>query len=411
MRRRLPAPLLVLFAGFLVARPAAAGSEEFSTFDVIRQEADDESLLDHLLMRPPPAWRDEWERSPQALRTSQGCLTSGQWSVDTQLKLRSPLGERARFGLDVRDDQSDRASYTYFDLSFRFPTALGTPGVLFRPLYDKSRQDFALFWETGAETTAVQTRWTFTLEDVFNNLWAFRQSRVGEISEPYDRHPYEPAIFLALRQPRWRAELQGQVLTPSRKSVITVFGRPGVNVTLWGTYARARLECRLLGLEWEAAGENRQAHSSEALSNATDLAGGDFRRQWSGETALRGSVRPNLEVEGRWLYQGRSQGSDTPYPTRRLDAVDRVLQLETRWSLRPHCTLRFGGLHDRITAGSIGNPYPAYGTRVESRGYFGFQARFGNASVSAVEGIELDPERYEVWWVHDKGFLQLQTTF
>jgi hypothetical protein len=28
-----------------------------------------------------------------------------------------------------------------------------------------------------------------------------------------------------------------------------------------------------------------------------------------------------------------------------------------------------------------------------------------------IEGIELDPEPYEVWWVHDKGFLHLQTTF
>lgn len=410
MKRGFPAPLLVLLAGLLVARPAAAGSEEFSTFDVIRQEADDESLLDHLLMRPPHPWRDEWERAPQALRTSQGCLTSGQWSVDTQLKLRSPLGERARFGLDVRDDQSDRASYTYFDLSFRFPTALGTPGVMFRPIYDKSRQDLALFWETGAETTAVQTRWTFTFEDVFNNLWAFRQSRVGEVSEPYDRHPYEPAIFLALRQPRWRVELQGQVLTPSRKEVFPVAGQPAVKATLWGTWARAGFECRVLGLEWEAAGENRQAHSSQALSSTTEQAGGDFRRQWSGEVGVRGRAPASLEWEGRWFYQGRSQGSDTPYPIRRLDAVDRVLQLEARWSPQPAWALRIGGLHDRVTAGRRGT-FPTYGTRVESRGYVGFDARFGRVSVSAVEGIELDPERYEVWWVHDKGFLQLQATF
>jgi hypothetical protein len=27
------------------------------------------------------------------------------------------------------------------------------------------------------------------------------------------------------------------------------------------------------------------------------------------------------------------------------------------------------------------------------------------------EGIELDDEGYEVWFVHDKGFLHLQTTF
>ena len=32
-------------------------------------------------------------------------------------------------------------------------------------------------------------------------------------------------------------------------------------------------------------------------------------------------------------------------------------------------------------------------------------------SVSGVEGIELDPEPYPVWFVHDKGFLQLQAPF
>ena len=407
--RRLPAPLLLLF-GLLLARPAAAGGEEFSTFDVIRQEEDDESLLDHLLMRPPRAWRDEWEHAPQALRTSQGCLTSGQWSVDTRLKLRSPLGEHASFGLDVRDDQSDRAAYTYFDLSFRFPTPIGAPGFMFRPLFDKSRQDLALFWETGADTTALQTRWTFTLEDVFNNLWAFRQSRVGEVSEPYDRHPFEPAIRIALRQPRWRMDLEGQVLTPSRKDLVPVFGQPAVKATLWGTWARAGVECRALGLEWQAAGENRQAHSSQTLSSTTELAGGSFRRQWSGEVGVSGRAA-RLELEGRWLYQGRSQGSDTPYPIRRLDAVDRVIQLEARWSLWSRSALRFGGLHDRVTAGSSGAWFPTYGTRVESRGYVGFDARFGRVWLSAVEGIELDPERYEVWWVHDKGFFQLQTTF
>jgi len=409
MTRRLPAPLLLLLLAFAPARPAVAGSEEFSTFEVMRQEEDDESLLDHVLMRAPRAWRDEWERSPQALRTSQGCLTSGQWSVDTRLKLRSAINSHAGFGLDVRDNQSDRASFTYFDLSFRFPTALGAPGFMFRPLYDKSRQDLALFWETGAETTAVQSRWTFTLEDVFNNLWAFRQSRVGEASEPYHEHPFEPALWVLVREPRWRMELEGQVLTPSCKDLVSP-GQPLRQTTLWGAWARAAVEAHALGLEWEAAGENRQAHSSLTLTSATDPAGGDFRRQWSGEAAVSGRAS-RLELEGRWLYQGRTGASDPPYPFQRLDAVDRVVQLEARWALTPGWTLRLGGLHDRITVGSRGNPYTHSGTRIESRGYVGFAARVGRLSLSAVEGIELDPEKYEVWWVHDKGFLQLQTTF
>ena len=37
--------------------------------------------------------------------------------------------------------------------------------------------------------------------------------------------------------------------------------------------------------------------------------------------------------------------------------------------------------------------------------------RFGRVSLQVVEGLELDREPYEVWAVHDKGFVQLQTTF
>jgi hypothetical protein len=91
--------------------------------------------------------------------------------------------------------------------------------------------------------------------------------------------------------------------------------------------------------------------------------------------------------------------------------VDRVAQLEGRFPLRAAWAARVGALHDRATVGWSGAPFPTYGTRVESRAYVGLTGRFGQVSVSAVEGFELDPEPYEVWWVHDKAFLHLQTTF
>ena len=186
-------------AGPLGVQPARAGTEEFSTFDVTTEEGDDESLLDHVLLRPPHAWRDEWEHAPQAIRTSQGCLTSGQWFIDTDLKLRAPLGTRARMGLDLRQSESDLASYNYLDFSFQFPTGWGTPGFMFRPLYDKSRQDFGVTWDVGTDTSAVQVNAAFTFEDTFNNLWAFRQTRVGGLSEPYLQRPYEPGLRFVTR--------------------------------------------------------------------------------------------------------------------------------------------------------------------------------------------------------------------
>ena len=84
----------------------------------------------------------------------------------------------------------------------------------------------------------------------------------------------------------------------------------------------------------------------------------------------------------------------------------------TAYAFRPGWAVRVGGLHDRITVDQVGSPsFTAYGTRVESRAYFGLMARFGAVSVYGVEGLELDHEPYDVWLVHDKAFLHLQTAF
>ena len=91
------AGLVALLA--LAPRRACATAEEFSTFNVEPQEEDDESALDHLLTRPPREWREEWERAPQAFRTSEGCLTSGQWFELNDLKIETALGRQARFAV------------------------------------------------------------------------------------------------------------------------------------------------------------------------------------------------------------------------------------------------------------------------------------------------------------------------
>ncbi|HEY3216692.1 MAG TPA: TonB-dependent receptor [Candidatus Eisenbacteria bacterium] len=404
----------LLAAGSLVRSPgtARAGTEEFSTFDVVAQEEDDESLLDHVLARPPVEWRDEWERSPQAIRTAQGCLTSGQWFIATQLKLRAPLGEHASFGLDLRQDDSDISSYQYVDFSFRFPTRWGAPGALFRPLFDKSLQDFALTWETGSDTAAFQLQTAFAFEDAFNNLWEFRQTRVGNHAEPYERHPYEPGLRLVARGGSLRAEIGGRYLTPSRKRIrVDPATRLDQRFTLWGTLGWASFEVRALGITWEAQGANQQTRRSEWLSDGSPRTH-DFQRQWSAEAAARRHWTARLTTEARWDYQERFLGAEPTASPSAFSAVDRVLQLEADYALGPVWSARVGALHDRITVGQVGRPrFTTYGTRVESRAYVGLEARFGKVSVSAVEGVELDPEPYEVWGVHDKAFLQLQTTF
>ncbi len=395
------------------AAPARASTEEFSSFDVERPEEDDESVIDHLLARPPAEWRDEWDRAPQAFRTSQGCFTSGQWYTDHQLKLVSPLGRRARFGLRLDQVESDLTTYENLDLWFLFPQRVGTLGVMFRPYYDKSRQDFALTWELGADTTRDQLKLVYGLEDLFNNLWVWRQTRVGESSAPYDRHPWEPGFKAALRRPRWRLETEGRWLTLARKRV-DLYGSPGSgrSQSLWGTWGSAALEARALGATWMARTENRQARSTD---QPLDLSAGDARksrRMWQFELAARRAAWRHVAIEGRWLYVDRRQSYRPPLADGCFHAIDRTIQLETRWAARTDLVVRLGGLFDRASVSKSGQTvYSTYGTRIESRAYFGFVARFGRVSLTGVESIELDPERYEVWNHHDKGFLSLQTTF
>ena len=402
-----------LCAALLFASPARAGTEQFSTFHVASQEEDDESLLDHVLTRHPASWRDEWERAPMALRTAQGCLTSGQWFIQTEMKVGAPLGNRARLGVDLRQSETDMSSYQYIDFSFRFPTAIGTTGAMFRPLFDKSRQDFALMWETGSDTTSFDSQVVFTFEDMFNNLWAWRQTRVGGESEPYLRHPYEPAFRLRGRGDLWRAELYGQYLTPSRKLVQSLGGSfPDREATLWGTLGGASVEAAMLGVTCELRGWNQQARSTDQPVTLSTGDNDNWRRQWALEAALRRQIVPRFGAEVRGTYQSRDETWAPPLGPGVFAGVDHLAQLDTRWEATQTLHVRSGLLYDRIHIENSGYmPNGTYGTRKESRAYIGLEARFGRVTLEGIEGIELDHEPYDVWFVHDKGFLHLQTTF
>ncbi len=411
----MPLAALLAVAALLAAgvRPARASTEEFSTFDVERGEEDDESFIDHLLAQPPSEWRDEWQRAPMAFRTSQGCLTSGQWAMDNQLKLLTPLGQHARFGLGLDQVENDLLSYDNLDLWFLFPQRFGTLGFMFRPFYDKSRQDFAVSWEAGGDTTRNQLRLVYGLEDLFNNLWVWRQTRVGDAGEPYDRHPWEPALKAALRRKTWRLEAEGKWLTPSRRRVGGYGATQGQSVeTLWGTWGVASLEADALGVTWVARTENRQARSTDRPPDPAPGDGRNTRRMWQAEVGLRRALGARLRLEARWVYADRMESYRPPLADARFHGIDRTLQMGAHWAVLRQLTVRLGGLYDRVGIGHVGAPVvQSQGTRNESRAYFGLMARVGRVSLTGVEGIELDPEPYEVWHHHDKGFLLMQTTF
>jgi hypothetical protein len=408
------AATLVGGPGAWAPAPARAATEEFSTFDVERQEEDDESALDHLLTAPPLEWRDEWDRAARAFRTAQGCLTSGQWFMHHDLRLVTDLGVRARFGIHLDQTEDDVVQYQNLDLSAHFPTRFGTPGIMFRPLHDKSRQDFALMWEFGADTLPGWARVTWGFEDLFNNLWAFRQTRVGNLSEPYERHPWEPAVAAHLVRARWGGSLEGKYLTPSRQQVFAYApsGAPLFSMrSLWGTWAAVSGERSMGSTLVGAAFDNRQASGAEQL-----LTGGPdahhYRRQWHAELSAHTHWTGRLTTFVRAWYGARRAEYRPPVGNGDFSALDRIAQAEAAWTFSDRLTMRVGAMYDRVGAGRSGPVrWPTEPRVKESRAYLGLAARFGRVRVAGIEGIELDTEPYEVWHHHDKGFLQMQTTF
>ncbi|HTO90056.1 MAG TPA: hypothetical protein VMJ70_02895 [Candidatus Sulfotelmatobacter sp.] len=402
----------------LVIAPAIARAsiEEFSTFSVVNQEKDDESMIDHFLTRAPNPWLDEWARSPQILRTAQGCLTSGRWLIDTDLRLRAPLGQRAWLGVNYLQNQSDILQYQYLDLYFNYPMPAGVLGVMFRAMPDKASQDLGFSWGFGSDTSAYQLNLTFTLEDVFNNFWAFRQTQVGQLSEPYQKRPYEPALHFATRHDHWRAEVSGKWLTSSRKSVyVQFYGANQEFHELWGAYATGQIERDLGKLTLGARGWNRQARDQDIPVSPLVIPDLGYRRQWQAEGYFRRpmNLMRGVLVQGSYIYQGRCEFSGPPDTQYILVCDDRMMNLDVTAVINRQFTFRAGGLFDRIGVDATrAAPFTETdGTRNESRAYFGLIARFGAVSVAGIEGIELDPEPYPVTFHHDKGFLQLQAAF
>jgi len=411
--RRIGSALAGLALLAATAVPARASVEEFSTFAIAPQERDDESVLDHFLTRMPRAWRDEWQRTPGGLRTSQGCLTSGQWFVDAELKARAPLGERAWLGVGLFQSESDILDVRNLDLSFHFPQPVGSAFAIYRPDAVKAAQDFAVGWEAGSDTSVALFRATWMIEDIFNHFWAFRQTQVGDRYEPYERHPHEPAIDFAFRRPRWRLEAGGKWLTPSRQRVSSATTlEPLFTRELWGVAAHALAERRIGPALLELRGDHRQANGHERPLAAGFAERAHFRRQWSAEGAARFEF-PGARgaLEARYLYQSRTEFDGPRAGATYLQIDDRVFNFEVSRELTPRIGAQLGALYHRVGVARENLTAFSFGTRSESRVYLGLEARFGRVRVIGIEGVELDDEAYDVRLVHDKGFLKLQTVF
>jgi hypothetical protein len=404
---------LVALTALVLATRARAATEEFSTFSVVSLEQDDDSYLDHLLTRTPLAWQQEWAHATQGIRSSQGCLNSGLWFEENDLKVRAPLGSRAWLGVALRESQSDVVNYSFLDFTFHFPVRVGTVTAMFRPSPEKAAQDFALGWEVGADTSALQLQAVFTLEDVFNNFWAFRQTQVGGASEPYEKRPFEPALRFATRHDRWRAEISGQWLTASRKRIQDLDGvAPQLHRELWGVLARGQVEADVGPVTLEARTDHRQARGHDVPIATGVVEQLDFRRLASAEGAARTTLAGRTTVEFRYLYQWRAERVASPQsPASLLHDDDRMENLDVLHRVLPALTVRAGLLNDRIGVAAQNLDAFTWGTRTSTRFYFGPIARFGRVNVQGTECLALRRKPYPTWFRHNHGFLQLQTTF
>jgi hypothetical protein len=402
----------LLFGCLLVPARARASYEEFSTFDVGRTEADDEFLFDHELVRSPFAWHPEFDRTLNAFRSSMGCLTAGNWFMDNELKFEVPLGDTTRFVFGYRDVQDMEAVYSWTRLDARFPLPhAGLWGLRFSPTFEKSRQDVALLWDHGSAFTPLQVQAVFTVEDAFNKFWSTRQVEVGGEAEPFIRHPYEPALSVGWRGKGLTFQARAKWLTPSTKQFETTDPALRREVKLWGAKGDGLVSQTIGRTTIEAAFEDIQASTYAYWEQQP----GDhhvFNRRWRIKGSLTQDIGEHAHVALRYFYMDRTEVWRPPIANNTLNVIDRALMLES-WFQGPWAMgLRVGGLRDRVTVGDyVWSLAKSAGTRHETRALISLQKLFGRVRVQGTECIELDHEPYEVSFHHDKGFIQLQTTF
>ena len=98
-------------------------------------------------------------------------------------------------------------------------------------------------WDVGADTSAYQLEATYTFEDMFNNLWAWRQTRVGNAAEPYERHPLRAGATLRhATRPRALRGLRQVPHAVEEARAPHTGGLPRRETTLWGALGDAAIE-------------------------------------------------------------------------------------------------------------------------------------------------------------------------
>ena len=408
----------LLLGCLLLPARARASYEEFASVNVGNTEQDDEYMFDQELVRSPFNWHDEYDLALNAFRSSQGCFTAGHWHLENQLKFEVPLGDTARFRLDYLDYQDMESAYGWTRLEARWPILnTGVWGFRYTPNFEKSRQDMALLWEHGDARTPLQLQGVFTLEDIFNHFWSQRQIQVGGEAEPYSRHPFEPALGVNWRGGGPTVSANAKWLTPSTKQFDTKDPAQRRTEKLWGAKGDGAVSQRIGATTVEGAFEMVQK-SSYAYWEQQPGDHHEFARRWRIKGSLIQAIGDNAHVAFRYFYMDRTQVLRPPIADLTLNVIDRCVMVDSWFNAPGGLRVWLGALRDRVTVWSnvdpldyLPPPLVSTGTRYEDRAIISLQKTFGRVRLQGIEGIELDHEPYQVSFHHDKGFIQLQTTF
>jgi hypothetical protein len=139
-----------------------------------------------------------------------------------------------------------------------------------------------------------------------------------------------------------------------------------------------------------------------------------FSRRWRAKGSVIQDIGENAHVAVRYFYMDRTQVWRPPIANTTLNVIDRCVMLDSWFNAPWGLGVRLGAMRDRVTVWQdyfLPLGLETSGTRHETRAIISLHKQFGKVRVQGIEGIELDHEPYEVSFHHDKGFLQLQTTF
>jgi hypothetical protein len=400
-----------------LASSAGASIEEFESWDLGAEEADDEYGMDLFLSTFTPEWQRGWRASHSGVRFAMGCVTRERWETLTQARMQHELSRRASFRYEFV--QEDRLGLNNLQHTFGFEVEAKDVwfGGYARPEAAKERHDFGLTvrrsWREGYYLGIALTH-----EDALNDFWTDRsfveeRVRVDFLDRAWEWRLSGGRIWSERRALRVAAVLLPQFqrrIEPRPSS-----GHPDTLRTLDGSHLilNASIDLRSdVDLDLHVA--RKEAHLASFLQDGRT--GSDLHR-----LAWIWTARLDHPLYGRWralwgvqLRRNREQDVAGGAGSHRLRVRELMAALRFRRPLAPWLAIELGYAYEDVDVKQSGAETGlrfTHGTRSEQRAILVGEINLRGVRVRLIETLEIDGESYDVVGVHDKGFVQIQVVF